>query len=116
MTEDHTQIQQLVYLGHLTAEEARHSPYRHQLSQALGLNMDLDIHSGEEMLHPEDRLLLCSDGLHGMVGGEEITRLLGDAASPEEAAERLVVAANAAGGTDNISAVVVFVDGEELHG
>jgi PPM family protein phosphatase len=116
LTEDHTPIQQLVNLGHLTAEEARHSPYRHQLSQALGLNLDLDIHSGEEMLHPGDRLLFCSDGLYGMVGGEDITHLLGDTASPEEAAEKLVGAANDGGGEDNISVVVVFAEKEELHG
>ena len=116
LTEDHTQIQQLVNLGHLTAEEARHSPYRHQLNQALGLSMDLEICSGEKRLHSGDRLLFCSDGLYEMVGGEELARLLGDAASPGEAGERLVGAANYEGGRDNISVVAVFAEREELNG
>ncbi|MBT7915325.1 serine/threonine-protein phosphatase, partial [Candidatus Bathyarchaeota archaeon] len=116
LTEDHTQIQQLVNLGHLTAEEARYSPYRHQLNQALGLSMDLEICSGEKRLHSGDRLLFCSDGLYEMVGGEELARLLGDAASPGEAGERLVGAANYEGGRDNISVVAVFAEREELNG
>jgi PPM family protein phosphatase len=109
LTRDHTFVQQLVDAGHLTAEQARHSPYRHQVTRWLG--------AGAEQSKPDlgrlelvlgDRVLLCSDGLTDLVDDDLLTRLLG-VASPDDAAEMLVSAALAAGGRDNVTCVVADV-------
>ena len=77
-------------------------------TRALGLTQDLLVDEVEEPARPGDRFLLCSDGVNSMLTDDQIAEQL-RADSPEEAAWGLVEAANAAGGNDNISAVVVDV-------
>ena len=114
LTVDHSEVQELVLAGVITREQARTHPRRNVVTRALG---------SEAGLHPDhwllpvitgDRYLLCSDGLFGELPDPAILRLLA-AASPQQAAEVLVAAANEAGGRDNVTAVVVDVDpGEDI--
>lgn len=108
LTVDHTVAAEYVAAGQLSPEEAQTHPQRNMITRALGLTQNLMVDEIEEPVRPGDRFLLCSDGVNSMLTDPEISEQL-DAATPEEAAWALVEAANAAGGHDNISAVVVDV-------
>jgi protein phosphatase len=105
-THDQTLAAEYVGRGLLTGEQAKTSPFRSVLLQCLGHSLALKPERFEAALSRGDRLLLCSDGLHGVVDDETLRRLLGQG-SAETAAASLIDAANAAGGPDNISVIVV---------
>jgi PPM family protein phosphatase len=109
LTEDHTVVEGLVQEGRLTREEAEIHPQRSILTRALGVDGDVEVDETTHQVKPGDRILLCSDGLTGMVPEGEIQRILGEREDPQRAAEALVDAANEAGGQDNITAVVLDV-------
>jgi protein phosphatase len=110
ITRDHTVVQQQVDRGALTPEQAREHPLSHILTRALGTETDVLADSFRSECRPGDIFLLCSDGLSGMLPDEQIRWIL---ARPSERlqdiADALVNAANAAGGLDNVTAVVVKV-------
>jgi protein phosphatase len=106
LTEDHTLVAQWISEGRLSPEEAAIHPQRSMLMRAVGHGRPLDVDVIEERLSPGDRLMLCSDGLSGMINDDRLRELLG-AATAEEAVWALIEAANQAGGHDNISVVVV---------
>ena len=106
LTTDHNMAQELVDQGEITKEEARTHPRSSWLTQALGFEDRLDVEAASIGLEAGDRLLLCSDGLHGELPDGEILRLLG-AGAPSDAVWGLIEAANLAGGRDNITVVVV---------
>jgi protein phosphatase len=114
LTEDQTVAQEWVRRGRLSEEEAASSPHRHILLQAIGADTDkLNIATSTVSLRPGDRLLIASDGLTGMIKEHDQLRdLLAQHADPDEACRVLVDAANAAGGEDNISVLIVDVSGE----
>jgi PPM family protein phosphatase len=109
ITKDHTVVERLVEEGRLTPQEAEIHPQRSILTRAIGVEGDVQVDQGTIEVRPGDRLLLCSDGLTGMVGEEEITRILTERSDPQAAADALIEAANEAGGQDNITAVVLDV-------
>jgi serine/threonine protein phosphatase PrpC len=109
ITKDHTVVERLVEEGRLTPQEAEIHPQRSILTRAIGVEGDVQVDQGTIEVSPGDRLLLCSDGLTGMVGEEEITRILTERSDPQAAADALIEAANEAGGQDNITAVVIDV-------
>ncbi|MDY0087561.1 MAG: Stp1/IreP family PP2C-type Ser/Thr phosphatase [Coriobacteriia bacterium] len=111
VTRDHSMVADMIAQGTLTEEEARVHPNRSVITRALGTdpNMYADIY--EIDASPGDRLLLCSDGLTGMLTDEQIAEMLGEYGDPELAARALVDAANDAGGHDNISVVIVDISG-----
>jgi PPM family protein phosphatase len=113
LTQDQTVAQEWVRRGRLSEDEAATSPHRHILLQAIGADTDdLDIEMGSVRLRPGDRILLASDGLYGMVHDADVIRdVLVRHVDPDEACRTLVEAANRAGGEDNISVVIVDVDG-----
>lgn len=107
LTTDHTFAQRLVDAGILDPQQATSSQWRHVLWNVVGGGTDdLLIDDCETLLIPGDRLLLCSDGLSGTVPESQIARLLGETEAPEDCCRHLIDAANAVGGTDNITAVV----------
>jgi protein phosphatase len=109
LTTDHTVVERLVSEGRLTAEEAEMHPQRSILTKALGVDEEIEPDDDRVDVRPRDRLLLCSDGLTGMVGEPDIRTILTANAEPQMTADALVEAANAAGGQDNITAVVIDV-------
>ena len=115
LSEDHSVPGALLKQGRITAEEAHEHPHRHVLYRCLGLKPGIEIDLYPSLvLRPGDALLLCSDGLWDMVYPRE--RLAGFLASdvgPLTICRRLVDAANEAGGEDNITAVLVQVEGRD---
>ena len=109
LTRDHSYVEEMLAAGQITAEEARKHPHRHVVTRVLGVEPSVAVDTW--LLTPErgDRYLLCSDGLVNEVADEEIARLILGAATPRRPREALVDAANAAGGRDNISVVVIEV-------
>lgn len=102
ITQDHSYVEEQVRAGRMTPEEAARSPHRHVLTQALGgdgpIRPDL---FGPLSLEAGEALLLCSDGLHGVLSEAEIAAQA--TGMPSEAVRRLIAAANDRGGPDNIT-------------
>jgi serine/threonine protein phosphatase PrpC len=108
LTTDHTLVAELIAMGRLTAEEAENHPRRHLVTRVIGTET-IDVEEFDLDLEPEDRVILCSDGLTTMLRDPEIAAILGRSNSPTDAAWSLVEAANGAGGTDNTTVAVVDV-------
>ena len=106
LTRDHSYVQELVEGGKLSPERAREHPLASRITRAIGVDpqMQLDVVDGR--LEPDDVFLLCSDGLTAMVDDAMIAAILSES-EPHVAADRLIEAALAAGGRDNVSAIVV---------
>ncbi|PWN04803.1 serine/threonine-protein phosphatase [Nocardioides silvaticus] len=118
VTVDHSLVQELVDAGTIEADDAPDHPDSHIVTRALGGPVhhepDLFTVPAEE----SGRILLCSDGVNGMLAHDDIARILGEHPDPATAADEVVAAAVAAGGRDNATAVVVDVVGltrEEPH-
>ncbi|HYH34312.1 MAG TPA: protein phosphatase 2C domain-containing protein [Nocardioides sp.] len=108
---DHSLVQELVDSGQLTREEAAHHPERNVITRALGGSGTPQPDHFLLTLAEAPRLLLCSDGINGMLDDATIASVLGGTGDAEEAAGRLVEAALSAGGRDNATALVVDVTG-----
>jgi PPM family protein phosphatase len=114
LTEDHTLVQRMVREGRITRDQANTHPQRSILTRALGVDQDVDVEQLTLDIHPGDRVLLATDGLTGMIGEDRIREILEGEADPQAACDRLVDAANQAGGEDNITVIVLdFLDGKE---
>lgn len=109
LTTDHSLIEQLIVSGMVEPEERYSHPQRNVIFRSLGSDHKLEPEIVVQQVAPGMRLLLCSDGLWEMVHDDEIARILAGAAHPQAAVDQLIAAANANGGEDNISAVVVEV-------
>ena len=111
ITDDHSWVEEQVRAGTLTAEAARQHPWRNVVTRALSGGDDPEIDVVEIKPAPGERYLLCSDGLFGVVADPLLAEILADrAASLDEICGRLIEAANAAGGPDNITAMILQVD------
>ncbi|HJS25983.1 MAG TPA: Stp1/IreP family PP2C-type Ser/Thr phosphatase, partial [Actinomycetota bacterium] len=111
LTEDHTLVHKMVAEGEITEEEAETHPHRSILTRALGVDATVQVDESDVEVADGDRLLLCSDGLTGMVSDLQIRDILGRNVEPQSAVDELVKEANGAGGIDNITAVILdFVD------
>ena len=110
LTQDHTWVNEQVVAGYLSAEQARAHPLKNVVTRALtgGSDPVIDVHAVGS--RPGDRLLACSDGLSCVVASEHLARLVGTSASPEDACRALIEAANLAGGPDNITVAVLYLD------
>jgi protein phosphatase len=94
-------------LGQLTAEEAAVHPQRNVLYRAIGQGANLEVDVSSLPAPQNGSIMICSDGLWGVLGDERMKRIIADAPSPQVACEQLVDAANAAGGPDNITVILV---------
>ena len=106
LTRDQTMADQLVEAGALRPEDVATYPYRHVLLQAVGTQSTIEPIKSEVRLRRGDRILLCSDGLHGSVPDHEIAQILGAAADINHVAHELIQAALTAGGPDNVTVIV----------
>lgn len=111
ITHDHSWVEEQVRAGTLSPSAARQHPWRNVVTRALSGGEDPEVDVTELKPAPGDRYLLCSDGLFSVVTDGQIAAILGDRAAPlEEVCRRLIQAANAGGGPDNITALVLQVD------
>jgi protein phosphatase len=111
LTEDHTLVNELTRSGQLSPEEAAHHPRRNVLTRALGTDREVDVDVQIIDWKIGDRLLLCSDGLSGLVETSMLLATLEDSGSKlEQQAQRLIDLALAAGGDDNVTVVLVADD------
>ncbi len=107
VTHDHSLVGRLVELGQLTRDGAATHPQKNVLYRAIGQRGALEVEIHVRTISEGERLLLCSDGLWGLVNDVEITDIVTTAPSLQAACERLVVAANQAGGHDNITVILI---------
>jgi serine/threonine protein phosphatase PrpC len=107
ITRDHSLVQRLLDNGQLSSSEAQDYQYRNVLLRALGQEDDLVVDTSSYLLPLQGKLLLCSDGLCGQVADSVIESCLNQPLPPDALAQQLIDAALAAGGPDNITAVVV---------
>src|SRR5581483_1172418 len=109
LTTDHSLVGQLVAGGLIEPDDVYTHPQRSQIFRSLGDKLNVQIDIFKQQLHPGDILLSCCDGLWEMVRNPELEGILTKAPDPQAACTQLIEAANANGGEDNISVVVVYV-------
>jgi serine/threonine protein phosphatase PrpC len=106
LTQDHSLVGELVRRGKLTEEQAEEHPQRSIITRALGPEPSVQVDTWSYPVRDGDVLLLCSDGLTSMITEAQIVEILSSAGTLEEAGDRLISEANAAGGRDNITVVL----------
>jgi serine/threonine protein phosphatase PrpC len=111
VTRDHSLVKRLEELGHISPTEAENYPHRNVLYRALGQGEILEADVFTVSFPQKGYLMLCSDGLWGVVADQDINKIIRDAPSLQRACQNLVEAANAAGGPDNISVIIVQMIG-----
>lgn len=111
ITVDHSEVQELVDMGQITPDEALIHPRRHVVTRALGTGSDTAADYWLLPVEPGDRLLVCSDGLTGEVSDGQLQQILASVANPQDACAAMVQAALRSGGRDNITVLVIDVEG-----
>jgi serine/threonine protein phosphatase PrpC len=111
LTEDHTLVAAQMKAGTLTKDQAATSQYRNVITRAVGIQESVQVDTLIVDLLPGDLFMLCSDGLHGYLPDDEVAPLVA-AVAPAELPKKFVALANERGGKDNITAVVVTVEGD----
>jgi protein phosphatase len=107
VTADHSWVEEQVRAGAMTASAARQHPWRNVVTRALSGGEDPEVDVTDLVLQAGDRMLLCSDGLSGVISHEDIAAALGAGDDLERVCRALIEAANAAGGPDNITVLVI---------
>ncbi len=110
VTQDHSWVTEQVRAGLLTEADARHHPWRHVVTRALSGGDDPAVEVRELDVQAGDRLLICSDGLSGVVGPERMADIFSQQAPLDQTCQNLIDAANQAGGPDNITVAMLQVD------
>jgi len=116
LTEDHSLVAEQVRSGHISIETAESSSQRNIITRALGSGAEPEVELCDLLLAPEDRVLLCSDGLTTMVSEAKIRSIVLGSSNPDEICRRLVEEANNNGGRDNVTVAVILVRGGALSG
>ena len=106
ITRDHSIVQNMVEKGEITPDEAKNDPRKHVITRALGVNEDISIEFNEIEFAKGSILLLCTDGLTNFVSSSEISKIIAEN-NIDRAPFALVDAANAGGGSDNITVVLI---------
>ncbi|TLM85239.1 PP2C family serine/threonine-protein phosphatase [Pseudarthrobacter sp. NamE5] len=104
---DHSEVQELVDAGEITAEEATVHPRRHVVTRALGTGDETEADFWLLPVEEGDRVLVCSDGLTGELSDADVLRILSTVGDPQDAADTLIQAALRNGGSDNVTVIVV---------
>src|ERR1700722_18266311 len=114
LTQDHTLVEELLKRGKLTEEQAAEHPQRSIITRALGIDPQVEVDTWTYAARAGDVVLMCSDGLTSMINEEQIAGILEQEPALDRAADRLIDAANEAGGRDNITVVMFRL--EEVSG
>ncbi len=112
ITRDHSWVEEQVRAGTMTPSAARQHPWRNIVTRALAGGEDPEVDVAELRLRAGDRVLICTDGLHGVVPDARIGEIASGAGTLESVCETLIAEANAAGGPDNITVLVLQVDAD----
>ncbi|MBN1374617.1 MAG: Stp1/IreP family PP2C-type Ser/Thr phosphatase [Dehalococcoidia bacterium] len=107
VTKDHSLVQQMVEAGLITPEQARVHPRRNEITRVLGYSSDTASDLIHAKLYSGDNILLCSDGLHGVLNPAVLEQTVNESSDPCRACTDLIELANKAGGPDNISVIIV---------
>lgn len=107
LTKDHSLVEEMVRLGGIKPEEAKHHPDKNIITRAIGAKEEVEVDFYEHRLKKGDIILMCTDGLSNMVEDEELFHIVQGARDVVEAAEMLVETAKENGGTDNIGLVLI---------
>jgi serine/threonine protein phosphatase PrpC len=107
VTSDHTLVQHLIDEGQITPEEAATHPQRSIVTRAIGVSGDVEVDTHTIDIRDGDSILLCSDGLTGHVGDDDLMTVLERGDDEKATLETLIAKANAAGGSDNITGVLL---------
>lgn len=110
VTHDHSWVSEQVRAGSLTEADARQHPWRNVVTRALAGADDPEVDIAQVDAAPGDVLMICTDGLSGVVSNEACQEIIGSAASLDAACESLIAAANEAGGPDNITVALLKID------
>lgn len=110
ITSDHSLVQEMVENGGLSEVEARTHPKRNILTRAVGTQSHAMVDVFEVSLHESDTILLCTDGLSGVLCDQEILDIIKSSKSVEQSSTRLVNLAAQKGGQDNITAIIIYFD------
>ncbi len=110
VTRDHSLVEEMVRMGEITPEEAKHHPDKNIITRALGTVPDLAADFFDFKVGSGDLILMCSDGLTNMVEDDAIEEVLRRNSSPKEKTGRLIELANANGGKDNIAVIIIDPD------
>jgi serine/threonine protein phosphatase PrpC len=108
ISQDHSWVAEQVRVGAMSEVDARQHEMRNMITRSLGSLPEVDVDIFAEMVREDDTLVLCSDGLSGMISDTEILMIV-EQYSPQECVYRLIERANAYGGNDNITALVVHI-------
>lgn len=111
ITRDHSLMADMIESGQITPAEARVHPNRSLITRALGNDPNMFADQYEIKIEEGDRILLCSDGLTGMLTDDLLEGFLNEVQNPQECADKLIEQANAHGGVDNITVIVVDIKG-----
>ena len=114
LSKDHSLVEEMVRLGGINEEEAKHHPDKNIITRAIGAKEPVEIDFFEYQLKRGDVILMCTDGLSNMVEDEEIYHIIKGRRDIVEAAEQLIDTANRNGGKDNIGIVLVDTFAEEV--
>ena len=109
VTHDHSYVEELVDLGQITPDEARVHPSRSIITRALGSDPDMYADHFTLEVQDGDRIIICSDGLSSMIADSELEGVAVSSATPQQAADNLVASALTAGGSDNVTVIVIDV-------
>ncbi|HSK22146.1 MAG TPA: Stp1/IreP family PP2C-type Ser/Thr phosphatase [Egicoccus sp.] len=112
LTDDHTLVQHLIDEGQITREEAASHPQRSIITRAIGVSHDVEVDSMTIEIEPGDQVLLCSDGLTGVLDDGHIAQELASGDDDRKVIGRLIEAANQRGGPDNITVVILRCEAE----
>jgi len=109
ITRDHSLVQRLIELDQITQDEVHDHPQKNVLYRALGQNDSVEVDISTRRLPPNSRILICSDGLWGLLTEKDLFEIAMNNADPQQACEKLVALANTNGGTDNITAIILKI-------
>lgn len=115
LSKDHSLVQEMVRLGGINQEEAKHHPDKNIITRAVGGREQVEVDFFEYRLKPGDVILMCTDGLSNMVDDEEILHIVKKSRDVVEAVERLIERANNNGGSDNIGVIVAQPFADEVN-
>ena len=114
LSKDHSWVEELVRLGGINEEDAKHHPDKNIITRAIGIKEDVEVDFFEYTINKGDIILMCTDGLSNMIEDEEIFQLVKSGRDIVESTENLIKRANESGGKDNIGVILIDTSQEEV--